>query len=382
MGRDGTGVKKATESSIQIEFTYKGIRCRERIKLKPTAANLKKCERHRESIIYAIENDTFDYSVTFPDSKARFKFSEQTALTAGEWLRMWLNKKEPMIKSSTWTGYYKIIKNQLIPAFGTIPLAELKKKDVRQWCETLTCSNKRIANIISPLRDALQHAYDDELINDNPLYNFRFKRAEKPKVSDIDPFTAEEQHSILSVLDGQAKNLIKFAFWTGLRTSELIAIEWQDVDFIKEVIKINRARTQAASKPETTKTKAGEREVKLLPPALDAIFDQKKYTFLEGKQIFYNPRTDKPWTGDQPIRRTLWQPALKLAGVRYRRPYQTRHSYASYLLSSGENIAWISNQLGHSNVLVTAKVYARFMADAAPKAGENAVKIFWNKQEQ
>jgi integrase len=162
----------------------------------------------------------------------------------------------------------------------------------------------------------------------------------------------------------------------------LIAIEWQDVDFIKEVIKINRARTQAAGKPETTKTKAGEREVKLLPPALDAIFDQKKYTFLEGKQIFYNPRTDKPWTGDQPIRRTLCQPALKLAGVRYRRPYQTRHSYASYLLSSDENIAWISNQLGHSNVLVTAKVYARFMTDAAPKAGENAVKIFWNKQEQ
>lgn len=41
MGRDGRGVKDASESSIEITFMYKGTRCRERIALKPTTANIK-----------------------------------------------------------------------------------------------------------------------------------------------------------------------------------------------------------------------------------------------------------------------------------------------------------------------------------------------------
>jgi len=52
---------------------------------------------------------------------------------------------------------------------------------------------------------------------------------------------------------------------------------------------------------------------------------------------------------------------LKKAGVRYRNPYQTRHTFASMMLSAGENIAWVSAQMGHSNVLITAKAYARWI---------------------
>ena len=46
------------------------------------------------------------------------------------------------------------------------------------------------------------------------------------------------------------------------------------------------------------------------------------------------PRTNSPWESDAQIRKTLWEPLCKRAGVRYRNPYQVRHTYASTLLTA------------------------------------------------
>ena len=379
MARDGSGIRRATDNSIQIEFMYNGTRCRERIKTKPTDANLSIAAQFRAEIIAAIDDNTFNYAATFPNSKnsEKYQVKEIKALTVKEWLNTWINRKEPHIKNSTFAGYTKVIKTLSI-GVGSIALADLKKRDVRAWCETLSCSNKTIGNIISPLRAALQDAVDDELIDTNPLLDFRFRRNEAPKPSDVDPFNKDEQAAILSAFTGQHKNLFQFAFWSGLRTSELVALEWGDIDWLKETVKIQRAMTQSSTKAETTKTKSGTREVKLLTPALQALRDQKQFTFLEGRAVFHDDRTQKPWTGDQSIRK-LWTRALHKVGVRYRRPYQTRHTYASMMLSSGESLAWVSNQIGHSSVIMTASVYATYIPDSLPDAGNKAVNLFSDK---
>lgn len=74
MGRDGRGVRAVSDSSIEITFMYRGVRCRERISLKPTATNLKRAEQHKAAIEHAIAAGTFDYSVTFPGSPRAAKF--------------------------------------------------------------------------------------------------------------------------------------------------------------------------------------------------------------------------------------------------------------------------------------------------------------------
>jgi integrase len=95
----------------------------------------------------------------------------------------------------------------------------------------------------------------------------------------------------------------QFAFWTGLRTSELIALDWSDIDWIRGVVVVTRALTQGMDEPEEgTKTDAGRREVKLLPSALHALAAQKALTFFKGAEIFQNPRTGERWTGDKCIR--------------------------------------------------------------------------------
>lgn len=88
----------------------------------------------------------------------------------------------------------------------------------------------------------------------------------------------------------------------------------------------------------------------LLRPAIEALKSQMNYTLGISKRVFHNPRTNQPWETYHQIRRTAWIHTIKRANVRYRNPYQTRHTYASMMLSSGENIMWVASQMGHVDV--------------------------------
>jgi len=382
MGRDGRGVKAASESSIEITFMYEGVRCRERIPLQPTPANLKRAEQHRAAVQHAISDGTFDYGKTFPKSKNARKFSsvKGDARSLGEFLKQWLEDKQKQLKASTFNGYRKIVEGYLIPKFGAAALPELSRKMIKDELKTLKVSNKSLANIQSVLRAALTDAIDEyELIESNPIAGWTYRNKEALSSEDeIDPFTADEQSVILLNLEGQARNFVQFAFWTGMRTSELVALDWGDVDFVRGMVRVSRAQTQVSGAAEVPKTAAGRRDVKLLPPALEALEAQKQHTWLRGKEIFQNPRTGERWAGDQPIRKTMWQPALKRGGVRYRFPYQTRHTYASMMLSAGEHPMWVAAQMGHADWTMIARVYGRWMPEADPNAGDKAHEKFGN----
>ncbi|MEI4521196.1 Arm DNA-binding domain-containing protein [Pseudomonas sp. CCNWLW23] len=376
MGRGGRGVRAVSDSSIEITFMYRGVRCRERITLKPTATNLKKAEQHKAAIEHAISIGTFDYSVTFPGSARAAKFApEASRETMNGFLTRWLEAKKKHVASSTFDGYRKLVTLRLIPALGDTMLVDLKRKAVRDWLDTLEVGNKTLSNIQSCLRSALNDATEEELIEQNPLAGWTYTRkAAPPKEDDVDPFSPEEQQAVLGALTGQARNMMQFALWTGLRTSELVALDWGDIDWLREEAMVSRAMTQAGKgKAETTKTAAGRRSVKLLRPAMEALKAQKAHTFLADAEVFQNPRTLERWAGDGPIRKTMWVPAMKKAGVRYRRPYQTRHTYASMMLSAGEHPMWVAKQMGHTDWTMIARVYGRWMSNDEASMGSKAV---------
>ena len=72
---------------------------------------------------------------------------------------------------------------------------------------------------------------------------------------------------------------------TGLRPSELIALEWPDIDFIEDKAHIWKAKTDAAEIAESPKTSASNRFVDLSVIAMAAVYKQKEITFLEGDAI-------------------------------------------------------------------------------------------------
>ena len=387
MGRkQRTGAKPASASSIEISFTYQGKRCREKIKLKPTPANLKRAERHRAAILDAIEKGSFDYATTFPDSKNGPLFNDQpgAAITLERFLTDWWRAEEKELKASTRIVDQRILFNQIIPEFGNLALTDLKWHMIRDWAKSQGWSRKTQNNKLSILRRALNEAVEQELIHHHPMANKVIRRrksraesAAKSK-SKIDPFSHEERTALINTANGQLKNLVQFGFWTGLRLSELFALNWGNVDWINKRIYVEGALTQAAKYIESTKTEAGERTVYLLLPALDALKAQKEYTFLQGDEVFQNPHTRKRWTGDMALRTRQWKTLCKRAGVRYRPPGQMRHTFASMTLMVGEPPQWVAAQMGHTDWTFTARVYYRWIPKDAGNAGEKVVMKWGN----
>lgn len=375
MGREH-GVRPASKTTIEIDFYYHGVRCKERLKLKPTPANLKRAGRHRAAVLDAIERGTFDYAVTFPNSPRATLFSHEpgASILLRTYLDRWLNDIRPSLKASTFTIYKRIVNNQIVTRFGKLPMTQIAWKDVRDWLARKDASAKTKGNILSVLRTALDDAVEDELLDANPLSGKKIRRKgdTKPRKDENDPFSAEERAAILDAANGQERNFIQFAFWTGLRISELCALDWGDVDWANKRIFVQRALTQHSKEPETPKTAAGRRYIKLLPAALEALKAQKAFTLIEGKEIFRNPNTDKRWTGDMVIRQRMWKRILLRAGVRYRYPYQMRHTYASMMLQAGESVMWVAQQMGHTDWTFTARTYSRWVSIDAPEAGSLA----------
>ncbi|MER0215700.1 MAG: site-specific integrase [Nitrosomonas sp.] len=345
-------------NSAQIAFTYQGVRCRETIPIPPTKAAQKELALKRQAILYEISIGTFDYSKHFPYSKKakEFRKNRPDRYTIREGLIDWLQRAQSRCQPSTLRDYESAIYHHLIPTFGDLTIEELTALKIKEWRAELPCSNKRKNNILIPLRQLYDEMYHDEIITKNPLDHVKNLpiHTREPK-----PFTADEVANILNELAGQERNLIQFAFWTGLRTSELIALRWQDVDIEQNCIHVRVANVRNHLKG--TKTKSGERTVTLQPQAREALLSQKNYTEKQKETVFHNPRHDKPWKDDQAIRKTVWIPALERAGIKYRNPYQTRHTFASTMLSRGEHHMQVAEEMGHKDWGQIRKSYGRYI---------------------
>jgi integrase len=359
-------------TTIRISFWYKGVECRETLSLPANKSNLHYAERLRGEILNAIERGTFDYAQYFPDSKRARIFGHVNANPLiGDLLTQFLEQAQRALQPSTVTGYRKVSQAHLFPTFGRIPIKELTPAFIRQWVSGLNLTAKATRNILTPLRAVLNQAVNDDLIIKSPLDRVVLHKLLDKNTcqSDYvpDPFNRQEIQALIEVAEGQIKNLVQFAFFSGLRPSELIGLQWEDIDWLNGIATIRRAVVEKQEK--STKTKAGLRELLLLPPALEALIAQKPYTFKQSQRVFFNPLHQKPWICDAHIRTPHWARLFKLSGVRYRNPYQTRHTYASLLLSAGENLLWVSKQMGHRDTEMVMKTYGRWIPNADAKAG-------------
>ncbi len=379
MGRGQSGIRPASASSIEIDFYYRGARCRERLRLSPTKANLAFAERLHGTIVNEIAIGTFDYAKRFPDSKRgrRLVQSSTAFRTIADGLRAWLARVRAELEHSTLIGHERTIERTLIPEFGSLLLRSLTRARLRDWTKDYRASAKRLNNLLGPLRQMFSDELDAGTIAVNPIAQFRVKRKRRADVVDpIDPFTPAEVEKILGKCDGQVHNLIKFAIWSGMRTSELIALNWREVDLRGLRVGVRAAFVLGARK--APKTSQGNRDVELLRPAAEALKAQQAFTLLKGGAVFENPATNEPWKTDKQIREWNWRKILAAADVRYRPFKQCRHTFASMTLSVGENTLWVSRQLGHTDPTVTVRNYARFMKSVTPDAGQKT-EALWKK---
>ena len=351
----------ARNNSILIDFTYEGKRCRETIRGKPTATRLKAMSDKRSAIIYEMSMGLFEYSTHFPQSKHATQYSKSAGsiITVEGALKAWLVRNHKQWELTTYKGYSQIVHTHLIPAFGSYTLNQITPTIIKDWIASRACSNKRTNNTLSPLRQMYNEAYDEELIEKHPMARMKNLRitTREPR-----PLNNAEISKVLASVEGTIKNQFQFAIWSGLRTSELIALQWKDIDWENNRFYVRRARVKNIDK--STKTTSGWRTVELQEPARNALENQRNITSPDD-HIFFDPQTKRPYKNDQAIRRKYWKPALARAKITYRTPYETRHTFASTLLSRGEVPIWVASQMGHKDCSMLMKTYGRWIPKSA-----------------
>ncbi len=270
-----------------------------------------------------------------------------------------LELKSSSRKAGTVKDYKKIFKGKIQPFFKNYDLKDITRNDLMIWQNNLVqngLAGKTINSIRGVFSFILEEARKDELIEKN-----YFTLVDKVKVikADITPFSLDEVKLILSKSKQcWQKNLTQVAFFTGLRSGELLGLKWDDINFVSKSISIKRSIRDG--KIDTPKTTSSIRTIDMLPFVEDSLLKQKKETYLNNSFVFLNYLGNHLYDNAS-IRKGYWKNTLKLAKLDHRDMYQTRHTFASIMISRGEDILWVSQMLGHSNPNITLSIYAKFI---------------------
>lgn len=281
-------------------------------------------------------------------------------LTLADQLDAWLGAQR--VEASTKAGYTSVV-NFWKKSLGDKALKALKHSDILTiLAANPVLSGKTINNRVSVLRQALELAVLDKLLTSNPADHIPSSRWQRDPP---DPFTAEETEAILVYMrkhyPHQVADFTEFKFFTGLRTGEAFGLRWPNVDLVQGTILVAESVVSGIEK-KSTKTKTA-RTVLLNSRALAAVKAQKALTYMAGSHVFHDPRDNTRW-GGEPKFRWYWVPTLKALGIRHRRPYNTRHTYATRMLMADMKPAFCALQMGHSRQVFDS-IYAKWLPGAA-----------------
>jgi len=359
------------EQRIQIAFSFRGTECREL---------LPPCNITKSAVVYAaglrneilrkIADGVFQYADYFPNSARAGQFEGGASRRAliGDLLDAQLKTyqrqtENGQLSPSTLAGYAKAITSERMQHWRTKALTDATPSAMREWIGGMGVTAKFARNFLIPLRSVFEDALNDDRIDFDPFGRIALTKLLKQtsKSSDyvVDPFAADERAVLVKACRPDERPLIQFWFETGLRPGELQALRWEKIDWKTSTARIDVNQVERQEKG--PKTEAGVREVDLNPAALAALEAQKPASLLAGDHIWLNPRTGKAWETDAQIRKTLWVPLCARAGVRYRNPYQVRHTYASAMLTAGTNPWYVAQQLGHVDVQMVFRTYGKFI---------------------
>ena len=275
----------------------------------------------------------------------------------------WLEKKKAILARSTYGDYRSIWNKYVLPHFGNMPLCRVTRIDVEEFLGKLPdISAKRKNNIMVPLMCLFNDAKRRGEIDEPPTENIRRFKEEKPF---IDPFSFPEIKLFLEHVDPHYGAYFTTAFLTGMRPNEMIALKWTNVDFELRCITVREGRVQGIEGP--PKTMSSYRDIDMLDPLFEALWKHRQDGQASTTYVFPG-KTGRPLDVNN-LRNRVWYPVIAATGLRRRTMYQTRHTFASLMLSHGEDPLWVARMLGHTGLNMIFRHYGKFIRNRERKDG-------------
>lgn len=296
----------------------------------------------------------------------------------------WLLYKKAKVKSTTFYSVVKRCEHHIIPFFEKYKLFAIRINTINTWKEqllNLNITTEHKNTMIRTLKEILIYArdnynFDFKIVNTLQLYRIETIITEED--AKINFWTYEEFKNFIDVVDDKLYYIIfNFLYYTGVRTGEMIALTWEDIDFKNKRVRINKTFTSkvldGVYKITTPKTNNSIRLVDIDESLLKILTDYKSeekkvYNFNEKMFVFGNVKYIPPTT----LRRYL-NKYIKLANVKKITLHGFRHSHVSLLINLGCDSRDVAERIGDTIRIVEKTYYHMF-----PEKKKNTVNLLNN----
>lgn len=335
------------------------------------------------------EQAAYKYGVELENKLKRGGSVKYDTLTFSQFAEMYFKDHAPTLKEYTAAQYKVIYETRLKPYFGNMRIRNITALDIRQWLTSQerstgsTTKGKLSDNskgvYFRTLSAILGVAVRWDILDDNPCRRIPTPKNRQSKVKALQK---EDFDHLITKIDGykecRAVMLIYLISLTGIRESEAAGLKWQDIDFEKRVIRIEREVMyipKIGMRVTTPKSASSIREV-FIPNKLcvklkeyqarqaNDISDSGNMYHDEGYVIAQidgspvHPSTIRKWIKN----------AFEYCDVPYITVHGLRHTYASLLIANGVDPRTAAAQLGHSSPAITMNIYANPQNEAKRRA--------------
>ena len=304
--------------------------------------------------------------------------------TLGEFTEQWLRDyAKPNLAPTTYQGYVGIYRSGIGPILGNILLKDLRPSHIQEYIAlklSKNVSNTTVRHHITFLHSVLETAIKWQLLIRNPIDSVTMPKIVKHEMNILNE---QQAKTILQAVQGtNYYSLFALALYTGMRKSELLALQWNDVDLLMAELSISKSSHRLNTGEyivKSTKTAKSNRRIALSKKTCTMLKqhlkkEMNRYSktcskFPNDRLLFCEPNGKplKPNTIGQ-----HWTRLLRRLNYPHIRFHDLRHTHASWMLKKGVSPKVIQERLGHSTISTTLDIYSH----VTPGMQQQAVKIF------
>lgn len=306
-------------------------------------------------------------------------YVDPSSILFGEFITEWLNKKNDLSPESRHTNEGHL-RNHIIPSLGKIKLQKINVDHIEDFILELQrkgLADGTVRKVFNLVQTCFKYAQRKELIKKNPFDLLENGSKPKQSVPTVDYWTKEEVKQFFSKLDHRLEILFVLAIYTGMRRGEILGIQWKDIDFENNQLRIFRSSRPMQGLVESVKTSSGYRTIAFSDFVKEKL--KKHHELIQKeKELFGNDYEDNDLVICQPNGKKMaignfhrfWRNIIKNTEMRYIRFHDLRHTCASLLLSADIHPKVVQEQLGHSSIRVTMDKYSHMMPNMQAEAAK------------
>ena len=273
------------------------------------------------------------------------------------WAEEWLTTYKINTEQATYNMYNSAINLYIIPELGYIKLKNLKEQHIMKMFNLLENKERQRDIVLLTLKQMLDKAVDNNYIYKNVAKNIKFKKNKPQEKKAID----NETIHIIRNLEQSNNNyfLILFMLYTGLRKSEVVPLQFKDIDLNQRIITINKAVHFEHNKPVIKPTKNTETRI---IPILDILYNNL-YNLSLGKDsndlIF--PQQNGKIRSETSMKRALETTLNAINKISNKNIkftfHQLRHTFACTLYKANVKLKDAQYLMGHKDVKILLNIY-------------------------